>query len=140
MNEENNISLNQENENNNAVQEETNSAPANSSQEEKQETNVIPFKVKYNGEEKELSQEEAITYAQKGMNYDKIYDELMKTKENPILKHTDKIKEYADFCGVSVDEFIDELAEQKRRAELSQYTNKGIDEVTAKEIMDMKML
>ncbi len=32
--------------------------------------------VKYNGEEHRLSHEEAVTYAQKGMNYDKIYEKL----------------------------------------------------------------
>ncbi len=34
--------------------------------------------VKYNGEELSLSHEEAVTYAQKGMNYDKIYERLKK--------------------------------------------------------------
>ena len=34
--------------------------------------------VKYNGEEKKLNKEEATTYAQKGMNYDKIYNPLEK--------------------------------------------------------------
>ena len=32
--------------------------------------------IKYNGEDKPLSQEEAITMAQTGMNYDKVFGEL----------------------------------------------------------------
>ncbi len=35
-----------------------------------------PLTVKYNGEEKKLTYEEAVAYAQKGMNYDKIYQRL----------------------------------------------------------------
>lgn len=38
------------------------------------------IRVKYKGEERELSVEDAVVYAQKGMNYDVIYNELQTAK------------------------------------------------------------
>ncbi len=47
--------------------------------------NMEPFlTVKYNKQEKNLSQDEAREYAQKGMNYDKISDRLKQTKQRLI--------------------------------------------------------
>jgi hypothetical protein len=60
-----------------ANQPEENTAPARKSG---AGDNVIPdepfMTVRYNKEEKPLSKEEAITYAQKGMNYDKLHGRL----------------------------------------------------------------
>ena len=53
----------------------------NESSEEEVKEEEIPkysLKVKYNNEEKELNEEDARMYAQKGMNYDKIYEPLEK--------------------------------------------------------------
>ena len=41
------------------------------------------LKVKYNGAEQELSREEAVAYAQKGMNYDHIKEQLEHLKNAP---------------------------------------------------------
>lgn len=46
--------------------------------EEKVEENPFALKVTYNGEEQTLNQEDARNYAQKGMNYDKIYEPLQR--------------------------------------------------------------
>ena len=40
--------------------------------------NPFSLNVKYNGEDKSLSEDEARTFAQKGMNYDKIYEPLQR--------------------------------------------------------------
>jgi len=41
------------------------------------------LKVKYNGESRMLSYDEAVTLAQKGMNYDRIKEQLEKLKNSP---------------------------------------------------------
>ena len=44
--------------------------------EEEEQTSLFELKVKYNGEEQTLNEEDARTFAQKGMNYDRIYEPL----------------------------------------------------------------
>lgn len=63
--------------------------------------------IKYNGEDKALSQEEAITMAQKGMNYDKVYGELQNYKQH--FKNSNDLKilvEMANSAGVGVSEYL----------------------------------
>ena len=44
--------------------------------EAEEQTSLFELKVKYNGEEQTLNEEDARTFAQKGMNYDRIYEPL----------------------------------------------------------------
>ena len=41
------------------------------------------LKVKYNGESKTLSRDEAVSFAQKGMNYDRVKEQLEQLKKTP---------------------------------------------------------
>ena len=59
----------------------------------------VTIPVRFNHEERELTMDEATTYAQKGMAYDRI---------TPTL---DKIRRLAAGCGKSVDEMVDALVE-----------------------------
>lgn len=61
------------------------------------------IKVKYNHEEKEIPLEEAITLAQKGMNYDKVLNQLEELKNDEALKIADKL---ASQYGVSRAELL----------------------------------
>ena len=104
------------------IQPETETQP-----EEKAET---PFglKVKYNGEEKVLNEDDARTFAQKGMNYDRIYDPLQKLARMngvevgeylnrlndaqinlEVSKEIESLKSNAKYEGVS-DEVLEEIA------------------------------
>ncbi len=64
--------------------EETTSEPEETEETETQETetktveNPFSLNVKYNGEDRSLNEEEARTFAQKGMNYDRIYEPLQR--------------------------------------------------------------
>ena len=103
------------------------------------ETTTPEFlKVKYNKEEIPLSQEQTIEYAQKGMNYDKVYKEYEELKNNPALNTYDKIKNFAEFSGMSVDEWINYLDEQRQQIEIEKYTKTGVSEEYAKELMQLK--
>lgn len=58
------------------------------------------YTVKYNGEEQQLSLDELITHAQKGMNYDKVKGERDSLREGKVYK---AMQAYAAKAGMSVD-------------------------------------
>ena len=67
------------------------------------------IKVKYNHQEMELPYDDAIKNIQKGMNYDKVYEELNSLKNDETLKWIDSVaKEY----GVSRQELKDKWANE----------------------------
>jgi len=95
---------------------------------EAEETPKSFLRVKYNGEEKELNEEDARTYAQKGMNYDRIYEPLERLarannmtvgdylnqldntqKQYEISQEIDAMREDSRYEGVS-DEILEEIA------------------------------
>lgn len=48
---------------------------------EQEPENDFSLEIKYNGEAKTLSKEEAVSLAQKGMNYDHVYNELLSLRQ-----------------------------------------------------------
>lgn len=85
------------------------------SAEDAQKAGISPqtVKLKYNGEEKEISMEEAIQLAQKGMNYDHVKQELEnyrngKQSEVPI------IAEYARASGMEYNAYLAMLEKNAR--------------------------
>lgn len=70
------------------------------------------LRVKYNGEEKDITFEEAITLAQKGMNYDKVVAERDKLRDSDAIK---ALEFFADLNGQSVDDYSKFLVEQQEQ-------------------------
>ena len=64
--------------------------------------------IRYNGQNQKLTREEATTLAQKGMNYDKIYNQLQSALNNPALK---VIESNAKKAGLSVDDYVNRMAQ-----------------------------
>lgn len=64
------------------------------------------LKVKYNGMEKELSYDDAIVYAQKGMNYDKLQSRYEALKNAPEIQI---INRQANDMGMSTQEYLNYL-------------------------------
>lgn len=64
--------------------------------------------IRYNGQNQKLTREEATTLAQKGMNYDKIYNQLQSALNNPALK---VIESNAKKAGMSVDDYVNRMAQ-----------------------------
>jgi transposase-like protein len=86
------------------------------------------FKLKYLGEEIEVTREEAVTLAQKGKDYDRIrekYDELKATAAKN-AERDESIDALAKEMGITPDDFIES-------AWLSFYQSKGLDADTARE-------
>lgn len=98
------------------------------------------LKVKYNGEEKEITYDEAVILAQKGMNYDKAIERerAATNKVNSILEH------YAAHNNMSVDEYIDYLDQQRDVMVVQQELAKvreqypELDDNAAKEIASLR--
>lgn len=77
--------------------------------------------VKYNSEEKGLSKEEAITMAQKGMNYDKINTNYnnMKTEFDSIKPIYDQFSKLAEESGMDVGSYIESLQNMQKNYAIS---------------------
>ena len=104
----------------------------------KEESNPFGLKVTYNGEEQTLNEEDARSYAQKGMNYDKIYEPLQRLTrmhglnsvgellnmlndteiQYQISNEVDAMKEDPKYEGVS-DEILEEIATAKVNESIS---------------------
>lgn len=70
--------------------------------------------IKYNKEDKVLTQEEAIELAQKGMNYEKVLAERDSLKESVENSKSRKLVEkLAQAQGMTVDEFVDTVEKEK---------------------------
>lgn len=78
-----------------------------------EEPKPFSLHVKYNGEEKDLGEEEARTLAQKGMNYDHFYEPLQKLARLNGLSVGDYINKLSDTqTAYEVDRELSELREQ----------------------------
>lgn len=78
---------------------------------EVQEQPSEPFlSVKYNKEDVALDKDKAVEYAQKGMNYDKVYEQLEGFKNSKGLKYLENI---AQKSNTSIDELVDYWQEQE---------------------------
>lgn len=93
-----------------------------------------PFlRVKYNKEERGLTQEEALMYAQKGLNYDKIQERLQQVESNPGLAY---LNELAQRSNTDIDTLVNYWREQERQNELNQLVQSNIPQEYAEEILN----
>jgi len=69
--------------------------------------------VKYNGEQMEISLEEAVVLAQKGMNYDHVVAE----RDSKYKRELDVLERYAAMSGLSRDEYVRRLEEEGKMAD-----------------------
>lgn len=74
------------------------------------------IRVKYKGEERELSVEDAVVYAQKGMNYDVIYNELQtaKAEAQEIAPFLQEVDYWAKESGMNRSEYLSFLRENRQ--------------------------
>lgn len=109
---------------------------------ENQPTESIPsgsnefLKIKYNKEEKVLTEDEAREYAQKGMNYDHIKNELDKVRNS---KATKMLEKYAKANNMSIDEYADYLEQAQEREEIRALAeSNNISEELAKRLYELE--
>lgn len=103
-----------------------------SNEEVENETPTVPeaptsfLNVKFNGEEKSLSQEEAIALAQKGMNYDTIHSkyEEMKNNSSKFDKANHVLESFAKRSGLSVEQYLDSLEKEDLKIQAQEAAKK----------------
>lgn len=95
-----------------------------------------PLTVKYNGSQLKLSREEAVAYAQKGMNYDKIHDRLKAYEDNSAMKRAySLLEDLSARHGISPEEYLDGIDRQRQQDEISRIAEKdGLTVHQAQEI------
>lgn len=87
-----------------------------------------PFmNVKYNKEDRGLSQEEAQLYAQKGMNYDKIHDKLS--------TYETAINSLAGMQGMTADQWLEQAAQAEQEQKRQEILNQGAPEELVDDIL-----
>ncbi len=87
--------------------------------EQNDEAASTPFlTVTYNKEKKDLTQEEAVTLAQKGMNYDKLQSQYESVKQKESLLN--EISRLAQLNGMSLEDYVVNLNEVQNEFAISQ--------------------
>ena len=69
--------------------------------------------VRYNKADRKLSKAEAVEYAQKGLNYDHVSNELKSYRDGPIGR---AMKAYADEAGMSVEQYAEMMLSNQEAA------------------------
>jgi hypothetical protein len=113
---------------------EATSAEPQAEQQPETEPTSFKLKVKYNKDEIELDQDKAVEYAQKGMNYDKVYERLQGLESQ--LKGAEKaqrvIKEIAQESNITEQEAIERI-EKQRLAAKAKTQNKPVEQLIAEQ-------
>ena len=88
--------------------EESEAEPETSEEAEETEETPDTFElgIRYNGQDMKLSRDEATTLAQKGMNYDKMYQRLQELQNDPIRQKFDRL---ASEAGMTTEEYANRM-------------------------------
>lgn len=87
------------------------------------------------GQTQEIPLSEAVSLAQKGMDYDHVRQERDELRQAPAWEVMDY---FAARSGQTREEYIQTLREQMEQDQLAQYTAQGMDEQTAKTLLELK--
>lgn len=91
------------------------------------------LKIKYNHQELELGEDEAIPLIQKGMNYDKALEKLKALETDPRLSF---VEELANENNMTVSEYLEAVKAHKEQQKLNELIQSNIPEEYAKEILE----
>lgn len=95
----------------------------------------LRFKVKYNHEEQELGYDEAVPLIQKGMNYDKLQEQIRQLESDPRLGF---IEELANEQGMDVNEYLQAVRTHREDAKLQELLDNNIPEEYAREMLESR--
>lgn len=117
------------------VSEEVDTNETEQTEEMTQEEKRAFLKVKYNKEEVELDEDRARELAQKGLNYDKVTEQLNALKSDPRLSFVENL---AKENGMTTEQFIEAFTQQKEQERLNELIQQNIPEELAKEILESR--
>lgn len=119
--------------------EETTTTPGEEVQQQEQTPEQQPavskFKVKFNHEERELGYDEAVPLIQKGMNYDKLSQQINSLKADPRLNF---VEELAQANNMTVEQYITAVKQSQYEAQVQELVQKNIPEEYAREMLENK--
>lgn len=90
---------------------------SNNEQSEQKEAQDF-LNIRYNGEDKSLTHDQAVMLAQKGMNYDKV-----KGNYDALSQQVGGIKTIAERAGMSLEEYVQRLNDFQEQSEITQIAN-----------------
>lgn len=93
------------------------------------------LKIKFNHEEKDIPLDEARELAQKGMNYDKIQQQLNEIQNDPRLAF---VEELAQAEGMDTSQFMDAFRQQQQQAQIDELVQQNIPEEYAREMVESR--
>lgn len=91
------------------------------------------YKVKFNGQEMEVPASELVAYAQKGMNYDHIREELDKATPAYSL-----LSSVAERSGMTVAQYIEAYNKQQQEQQVQKNIKAGMPEEAAREMQRIR--
>jgi uncharacterized protein YoaH (UPF0181 family) len=115
---------------------ETTEASAPKTEEIPETASATGIKVKYNGEEREVSNEDIPTYVQKGMNYDHVKEELDRYRARE--KELSALDEIAKANGMTAGEYLNKIGTALREAKITELTDKGMSREEAVELIQLR--
>jgi len=89
--------------------------------------------IKYNKEEVPLDKDKAVELAQKGMNYDKIYERLQQLENDPRLSF---VENQAKKHGMTVEQYLEAVKQAEEQQRLNELIEQNIPEELAQEILE----
>ena len=105
-------------------------------------TSKPTLRIKYNHEEKEISYDEAVELAQKGMNYSKVQEKLNELENSPSLGF---VKNQADKYDMTIPEYLEAAKAQEaqdkidnEQAEVDRLVAENVPEAYAREMQENK--
>jgi hypothetical protein len=93
------------------------------------------LKIKYNHQDLELGEDEAVPLIQKGMNYDKLQEQLNSLKSDPRLSF---VEELANENNMTVEQYLNAVKESREQQRLNELIQQNIPEDVAKEILESR--
>lgn len=91
------------------------------------------FEIKYNKEPVKVSYEEAPTYIQKGMNYDKLQEKLQALENDPRLSFVENM---ANRFGMTVPDYLEAVKQQEEQERINELIQQGVSEDLAQEMLE----
>lgn len=117
------------------VAEDTTEATDTTEEVQEQTEEARKLKIKFNHQEMELGEDEAIPYIQKGMNYDKLQEQLNSLKSDPRLSF---VEELARDNNMTVEQYLNAVKESREQQRLNELIQSNIPEEYARELLESR--
>jgi arsenate reductase-like glutaredoxin family protein len=91
------------------------------------------LKIRFNHQDMELDEEQARLAAQKGLNYDKLYERVQQLEKDPARSF---LESRAKSSGMTVEQYVQEVEKQEEAERLQRLVEQNVPEEYAKEMLE----